>query len=75
MERGERENRGKGAGNKKHGWWVQNRQGGVGNSMGSGKTEELICMTPGHELRSGELLEGVEGCRAEWGKGEKMGQL
>ena len=51
MERGERENRGKGAGNKKHGWWVQNRQGGVGNSMGSGKTEELICMTPGHELR------------------------
>ena len=27
--------------------------GGVENSMGNGEAKELICMTHGHELRSG----------------------
>ena len=36
---------GKGAGNKRHKWQVQNRQEEVKNSLGDGETEELICMT------------------------------
>ena len=32
---------------------VQNRQGGVKNSIGNGVAKELICMTHGHELRVG----------------------
>ena len=42
---GERENREKGTGNKKHKWWVQNRQGEVKNSMGNGEARELIYTT------------------------------
>ena len=53
MGRGWRENGGKGAGNMKHKWQVQNRQGEVKNSMGNGEAKELICMTHGHELRRG----------------------
>ena len=37
---------------------VQNRQGGVKNSIGNGVAKELICMTHEHELR-GRLLEGM----------------
>ena len=38
---GEEENGGKGSGNKKHKWQVQNRQGDVKNNMGSGEAKEL----------------------------------
>ena len=48
---GEGENGGKGTGNKKHKWQVQNRFGEVKNSMGNEEAKELICMTHGHELR------------------------
>ena len=47
------ENGGKDARNKKHKWYVQNRQWEVKNSIGNGKAKELICMVHGHEL-SGE---------------------
>ena len=36
---------GKGTGNKKHNWQVQNRQEKVKNIMGNGEAKELICMT------------------------------
>ena len=42
---------GKGTGNKKHKWQVQNRQGEFKNSTGNREAKELICMTHGHELR------------------------
>ena len=45
------ENGGKGTGNKKHKWLVQNRQGEVKNRMGNGEAKDLICMTHGDELR------------------------
>ena len=48
-----RGNQGKGTGNKKHNWQVQNRQGEVKNSIGNGEAKELISMTHGHELRGG----------------------
>ena len=41
-------NGGKGTGNKKHKWLVQNRQGEVKKSIGNVEAKELICMT--HEL-------------------------
>ena len=44
---------GKGTGNKKQKWQVENRQGEVKNSMGNRDTKELICTTHGHELRWG----------------------
>ena len=53
-----RGNGGKGTGNKKHKWYVQNRQGEVKNSMGNGEAKELICVTHGHELRGGILVGG-----------------
>ena len=63
-------NRGKGTGNKKHKWSVQNRQVDVKNSIGNVEAKELICTIHGHE-RSGE-------CWREWAywmegdnKGEK----
>ena len=65
---------GKGTGNKKHKWYVQNRQGEVKNSIGNGEAKELICMTHGHELRRwGNSGGGGSG----WSriKGRKMGQL
>ena len=49
----ERGNGEKGTGNKKHNQQVQSRQAEVKNSIGNGETKELICMTPGHELRVG----------------------
>ena len=56
-------NEGKCTGNKKHKWWVQNRQGEAKNSMGNGEAKELICMTHGHELKGGNV--GGRGC-AGW---------
>ena len=64
---------GKGTGNKKHNWQVQNRQGEVKNSIGNKEAKELICTTRGHELRGD--------CWREWGSWKegvltgKMGQL
>ena len=49
--RGRGEIGGKGTGNKKYNWQVQNRQGEAKNSIGNGKAKEFICMTHGHELR------------------------
>ena len=40
--------------------------GYVKNSMGNGEAKELICMTHGHELREGRLLEGM-GVLSSWG--------
>ena len=49
----------KGAGNKKHNSQVQNRQGEVkNNSMGNGEAKDLVCMTHGHGLSVGGVLEG-----------------
>ena len=42
---GEGEKGGKGTGNKKHKWQVENRQGEVKNSMGNTEAKELTCMT------------------------------
>ena len=68
--------RGKGTGNKKYKWQVQNRQGEVKNSIGNGEAKELICTTHGHELS----WENVG--RRGWGTGQreikgrkKLGQL
>ena len=75
MGRRRGENGGKGTGNKKHKWQVQNRRGEVKNSIRKGEAKELICTTHGHDLRGGSA--GGRGqCRAERNKGEKkMGQL
>ena len=54
-----KENGGKGTGNKKHKWQVQNRQGDI-NSIGNEKAKELMCMTHGHELGEGGMLVGGE---------------
>ena len=56
--KGSRESGGKGTGNKKHTWQVQNRQEEVRNSMGNRKAKELICTAHGHELREGMLVGG-----------------
>ena len=42
---------GKGTGNKKHNWQIQNRHWEVKNSIGNGEAKELTCTTHGHELR------------------------
>ena len=42
---------GKGTGNKKHKWQVENRWREVKSSIGNGEAKELICRTHGHELR------------------------
>ena len=55
---GDRENGGKGTGNKTHKWKLQNRQGEVKNSMGNGEAKELTCMTHGHELGGGMIVGG-----------------
>ena len=67
-------NVGKGTGNKKHKWQVEDRQGEGKNSIGNGEAKDLTCTTHRHELRWGK-------CWREWGhwaegdKGGKMGQL
>ena len=60
---------GKGTGNKKHKWQVQNRQMEIKNSMGNGEAKELICTTLGHELRWGN--DGEQVTRWRGNKGEK----
>ena len=42
--------KGKGTENKKHKWWVENRQGEGKNSIGNVEAKELISRTHGHEL-------------------------
>ena len=66
------ENGGKGMGNKKHKWQVQNKQGEVKNSIGNGEAKELVCRAHGHELKGWECW--WEGC-SEWRelRGEKKG--
>ena len=63
--RGKWENEGKGTGNRKHKWQVQNRQREVKNGMGNGEAKELLCMTHGHELRWGMLVGGAVQGRSE----------
>ena len=70
--RGSGEIGGKGTGNKKHKWQIQNRQEEVKNSIGNGEAKELICMTHGHELRWGNYWwegsagqKGING-RKQW---------
>ena len=55
MGRWRGENGGKGTGNKKHKWLVQNRQGEVKNSIGNVEAKEFICTTHGHELKGGDV--------------------
>ena len=74
MGRGRRENGGKGTGNKKHKWHVQNRQEEVKNSVGNVEAKEVICTTHGHDLRWGNDG-GREGTVQRGIKGRKMGQL
>ena len=54
MGRGQMEDWGKGRGNKKHKWYIQNRQEKVKNSIGHGEAKELIWTTHGHKLRGEE---------------------
>ena len=42
LSAGRGENGGKGTGNKKHNWWVQNRHGDVKISMGMEKPKNLL---------------------------------
>ena len=62
----------KGAEIKKHNWQAQNRQVDVQNSIGNGEAKELMCMTHGHELRLGGVLEG-KGVLGGWGQRGKIG--
>ena len=70
------ENMGKGTGDKKHKWQVENRQGEVKNSIRNREAKELIYTAHGYELKVvGWILEGG-GCTTEGDKGEKkLGQL
>ena len=74
-QKGWGENGGKGTGNKKHKWYVQNRQDELKYSIGNREPKELICSTHGHELRrqgccgrQGIEQRGIKG-------GQEMGQL
>ena len=67
---------GKGTGNKKHKWLVQNRQEEVKNSIGNREAEELICMTQGHELRGGNMGGGDAEYRGiKWGKWDNCNSI
>ena len=74
MGKGRWEKVGKGTGNKKHNWQVQNKQEKVKNNIGNVEAKELICTTKGPEL-------GWGNAGGKWGtwwrriKGGKMGQL
>ena len=72
MGRGKVEGGGKGTGNKKHNWQVQNRPGEGKNSIGNGEAKELICTTHGHELK-GRNAGGKGGYWVEEGKRGKIG--
>ena len=56
---------GKGTENKKHKWWVEDRQGEVKNSTGNVEAKELIYMTHGHELKGGMQVGGCVQGRGE----------
>ena len=71
--RGQGKKGGNDAGIKKHNWYIQNRQGGIKNTIGNGEAKELICMTHGHELRGDCWREGEY--QAKGNRGEKLGQL
>ena len=58
--RGRGENGGKGTGNKKYNWQVQNRQEEVKDSIGNGETKELIRTIHGHKLRGWGMWVGGE---------------
>ena len=65
QQEGERgENGGKGTGNKKHKWQVQNELEVVKNSMENGDAKQLICMTCRHELSGGNA-------GRSWGAGQR----
>ena len=64
-------NQGKGTGNKKIKWQVQDRRD-VKNSIRTGEAKELICTTHRHELRWEMLVGGGLQVR---GRIKKMGQL
>ena len=52
---------------------AQHRQGEVKYNTGNGEAKELICMSHGHELKSGGMLEGG-GVQGGGGlRGEKNG--
>ena len=57
MGRGWGKNGGRGTGEKKHKWWVQNREQKVKNSIGNGEVKVFMCTTDGYELRRG-MMEG-----------------
>ena len=58
---GEGVDEGKGTGNKKHKWQVQNRQGELKNSIGNVEAKELIYMTHGYELKGENVGGNVQG--------------
>ena len=58
LKRGREKNGGKGTGNKKHKWQVENRQGEVKNSIGNVEAKELIYTTHGRELKRGTWVGG-----------------
>ena len=75
---GVKEKKGKGTGNKKRNWQVQNRQGEIKNSIGNGEVKELKCMTHGHELswrecqwEEGEGWKGIKGTK-KWDNCNKI---
>ena len=53
-------------------WQVQNRQRNVKDSTGNGEIKELICRTPGHELRGQDCWREGE-YQVEESKGGKIG--
>ena len=62
---------GKGIGSKQYKWQIENRQGDVKNNIGNGEAKELICITLGHELRSGNA--GGRDLQGRGERGEKNG--
>ena len=62
MVRRKGDNGEKGTGNKKHKWWVENRQEEGKNSIRNREAKKLTCMTHTHELSGGKAGgKGVEG--------------
>ena len=51
-------------------WQVQNRHGGVQNTVENGVAKEFTCMTHRHVLRAGGIAGGHVGYQVEGSKGE-----
>ena len=51
---------------------VGRKSGEVRNTIGNGEAKELMCMTHGHELKLGGVLEG-KGVLGGWGQRGKIG--